>query len=255
MPDEASLINGRAQGWVGVGTVGETNDRIREDPRLRDRVRVFRDREEAGQLLAPLVSGIPDLTAPVVSAIPAGGVGVGVPLALALRAPLHLAAVRKIQIPWNPEAGFGAVTWDGRVFLNRDLLPHLGLTREEVEDAIARTRAGIRERVEKFTARRKEPGFRGRDAVIVDDGLASGYTMLAAADAIRSEAPRRVLVAVPTGSLGAVHRVAARADLVLCANVRTGSSFAVADAYREWHDLTDREVLGLLTYASEDGLF
>jgi predicted phosphoribosyltransferase len=235
--------------------MGDTGERIREDPRLRDRVRVFRDREETGRLLAPLVSGIPDLTDPVISAIPAGGVGVGVPLALALRAPLHLAVVRKIQIPWNPEAGFGAVTWDGRVFLNQDLLPHLGLSREEVADAVARTRAGIRERIEKFTAGRRGPGFRGRDAVIVDDGLASGYTMLAAVDAIRSEAPRRILVAVPTGSQSAVHRVAASADLVLCLNTRTGSSFAVADAYREWHDLTDDEVLQLLQRAADAGLF
>ena len=235
--------------------MGDTAGRIREDPRLRDRLGIFQDREDAGRALAPLVSGIPDLTDPVISAIPAGGVGVGVPLALVLRVPLHLAVVRKVQIPWNPEAGFGAVTWDGRVFLNRDLLAHLGLTQEVVAEAVAQTRAGIRERVEKFSTGRKGPGFRGRDAVLVDDGLASGYTMLAAVDAIRSEGPRRVLVAVPTGSQAAVHRVAATADLVLCLNIRTGSSFAVADAYREWHDLTDGEVLLLLRQAADAGLY
>jgi putative phosphoribosyl transferase len=235
--------------------VGETEERIREDPQLRDRVEVFQDREEAGRTLVHFVSGIPDLTDPLVSAIPAGGVGVGVLLALELRAPFHLAIVRKVQIPWNPEAGFGAVTWDGRVFLNQDLLPRLGLSQEEVADAIARTRAGIRERVEKFTAGRTGPGFRGRDTLLVDDGLASGYTMLAAVNAIRSETPRRVLVAVPTGALAAVHRVAASADMVLCLNIRTGSSFAVADAYREWHDLTDSEVHLLLRQAADAGLF
>ena len=228
---------------------------IREDRRLRDRIGIFRDREDAGCALAAFVAGIPDLRDPLVSAIPAGGVGVGVPLALALRAPLHLAVVRKVQIPWNPEAGFGAVTWDGRVFLNRDLLPHLGLSRKDVDEAIARTRAGIRERVEKFTGSREGPAFRGRDVVLVDDGLASGYTMLAAVDALRSSGPRRVLAAVPTGSEAAVHRVAVSADLVLCANIRTGSSFAVADAYREWHDLTDGEVRELLQRATEAGLF
>jgi predicted phosphoribosyltransferase len=222
---------------------------------MRDRVGIFRDRDEAGRLLVPLVSGIPDLADPVIAPIPAGGVAVGLPLALALRAPVRLAVVRKIQIPWNTEAGFGAVTWDGRVFLNRDILPHLRLSQEEVEDAVARTRAGIRERMRKFTGNRDAPAIRDRDVVLVDDGLASGYTMLAAVDAIQSESPRRVLVAVPTGSLGAVHRVAAAADLVLCANIRTGSSFAVADAYREWHDLTDHEVLQLLQRAAEAGLF
>ena len=235
--------------------MGKTEGRIREDLRLRDRLEVFQNREDAGHTLVPFVSGIPDLTDPHISAIPAGGVGVGVPLALALRAPLHLAVVRKIRIPWNPEAGFGAVTWDGRVFLNRDLLPRLGLSQEEVADAIARTRAGIRDRVEKFTGGRRGPGFRGRDAVLVDDGLASGYTMLAAVDAIRSEGPRRVLVAVPTGSQSAVHRVAATADLVICLNIRSGSSYAVADAYREWHDLADSEVHLLLRQAASAGLF
>jgi predicted phosphoribosyltransferase len=235
--------------------MGDTRARIREDPRLRDRSGIFQDREDAGRALTPFVTGVPDLTDPLISAIPAGGVGVGVPLALALRAPLHLAVVRKVQIPWNCEAGFGAVTWDGRVLLNRDLLAHLGLTREVVAEAIARTRAGIQERVEKFTTGRKGPGFQGRDVVLVDDGLASGYTMLAAVDAIRSEGPRRVLVAVPTGSQAAVHRVAASADLVLCLNIRTGSSFAVADAYREWHDLTDGEVQLLLRQAADAGLY
>lgn len=233
----------------------ETEGRIREDLRLRDRVEVFQDREDAGRALGPFVAGIPDLAEPLISAIPAGGVGVGVPLALALRAPLHLAVVRKIRIPWNPEAGFGAVTWDGRIFLNRDLLPRLGLSQEEVADAIARTRAGIRDRVEKFTGGRRGPGFRGRDAVLVDDGLASGYTMLAAVDAIRSEGPRRVHVAVPTGSQSAVHRVAATAGLVICLNIRSGSSYAVADAYREWHDLTDGEVQRELRRATDAGLF
>jgi predicted phosphoribosyltransferase len=250
-----NLIRVPAQGWVRCRAMGDTAGRIREDPRLRDRPRVFQDREEAGWALAPHVSGIQDLTNPLISAIPAGGVGVGVPLALALRAPLHLAIVRKVQIPWNPEAGFGAVTWDGRVFLNRDLVAHLGMSQEMVAEAIARTRAGIRERVEKFTEGRRGPGFRGRDAVLVDDGLASGYTMLAAVDAIRSEGPRRVLVAVPTGSQSAVHRVAATADLVICLNIRSGSSYAVADAYREWHDLTDGEVQRELRRATDAGLF
>ncbi|MDD1658266.1 MAG: phosphoribosyltransferase [Methanomicrobiales archaeon] len=235
--------------------MGDTAGRIREDPQLRDHSGIFQDREDAGRALVPFVAGIPDLKNPLISAIPAGGVGVGVPLALALRAPLHLAVVRKVQIPWNPEAGFGAVTWDGRVFLNQDLLARLGMSQEMVAEAIARTRAGIRERVEKFAAGRKGPGFRGRDAVVVDDGLASGYTMLAAVDAIRSEGPRRVLVAVPTGSQAAVHRLAESADLVLCLNIRTGSSFAVADAYREWHDLTDSEVLQQLRQAAAAGLF
>jgi predicted phosphoribosyltransferase len=87
----------------------------------------------------------------------------------------------------------------------------------------------------------------------VDDGLASGYTMTAAAEALRSLTPRKIIVAVPTGSLSAVDRVADLVDELICLNVRSGYTFAVADAYEEWYDLSEDEALRLLKIAVEPG--
>ncbi|MDV2481310.1 phosphoribosyltransferase [Methanoculleus sp. Wushi-C6] len=228
--------------------------RIIEDRALRDRLSVFEDRTDAGRHLAATLSSMETLAEPVVCAIPAGGVPLGLEVARALKAPLRMAVVRKVQVPWNPEAGFGAVTWDGRVFLNRPLLAGLNLRDAEVSAAVAKARKNVEERLEKFSGGRQEPDLEGRVAILIDDGLATGYTMLAAVEAARAESPRRVVVAVPTGSLHAVNFIARKADLVVCLNIRTSPAFAVAQAYERWHDLTDQEVEELLIQGRDMGL-
>lgn len=221
---------------------------------MRDRLSVFEDRTDAGRHLAATLSSMETLAEPVVCAIPAGGVPLGLEVARALKAPLRMAVVRKVQVPWNPEAGFGAVTWDGRVFLNRPLLAGLNLRDAEVSAAVAKARKNVEERLEKFSGGRQEPDLEGRVAILIDDGLATGYTMLAAVEAARAESPRRVVVAVPTGSLHAVNFIARKADLVVCLNIRTSPAFAVAQAYERWHDLTDQEVEELLIQGRDMGL-
>jgi putative phosphoribosyl transferase len=227
--------------------------RVHEDPALRDRAPVFRDRWDAGERLGRFLAGFPGLDDPLACIIPAGGVPVGVAVSRALGCPLLPLIVRKVQVPWNPEAGFGAVTWDGRVFLNEDLMAHLRLTTAQVEAAIRKAHANVRERVTLFTAGVSYPDPAGRTCILVDDGLASGYTMTAAAEALRSFTPRKVIVAIPTGSLSTVKRVAPPVDELVCLNVRSGSSFAVADAYEEWYDLTEGEALGMLRKAGTGG--
>jgi putative phosphoribosyl transferase len=226
---------------------------IHEDTGLRNRAPVFRDRWDAGERLGRYLAGFPGLTEPLVCPIPAGGVPVGIAVSGALGCPVRPLVVRKVQIPWNPEAGFGAVTWDGRVFLNEDLLGRLGLTRGQVEGAVAKARANVRERVSRFMAGTPYPDPTGHGCIIVDDGLASGYTMTGAVEALRSLGPRSIIIAVPTGSLSAVERVADLADEVICLNVRAGSSFAVADAYEDWYDLSEEDALRLLEKALETG--
>ncbi|HVN65588.1 MAG TPA: phosphoribosyltransferase family protein [Methanomicrobiales archaeon] len=226
---------------------------IHEDPALRDRATVFRDRWDAGEALGRYLAGFPGLASPLACPIPAGGVPAGVAVSRALGCPLRPLVVRKVQIPWNPEAGFGAVTWDGRVFLDEDLLSRLGLSPDEVRAAVAKARANVRDRVERFIAGKTYPDPAGRTCIILDDGLASGSTMTAASTALRTLGPRRIVIAVPTGSLHAVERVRDLADEVVCLNVRTGSSFAVADAYGEWYDLTEEEALALMQGAADRG--
>jgi len=224
---------------------------IIDNPRFRDKRFVFTDRHDAGRKLADLILSRPLPQEPMVMPIPAGGVPVGIEVARALSAPLKLVVVRKIQIPGNPEAGFGAVTWDGQVLINDRLLAALGLTAAEVDAAIAATRHNVSERIAKYSSGRVFPDLTDTCVIIVDDGLASGYTMLAAVSGIRPHRPKKVVVAVPTASAATAERVAREVDEVICPNIRSGSRFAVAEAYRHWYDLDDREVLAELGSAGE----
>ena len=228
---------------------------VHEEIALRDRAPVFRDRNDAGERLGRYLATFPGLDDPLACPIPAGGIPVGIAVARALGCPVRPVIVRKIQIPWNTEAGFGAVTWDGGVFLNQDLVSGLHLTPDQVEAATAKAMANVRERERQFNLRPggplPEPA--GRSCIMVDDGLASGYTMAAACQALRLLRPRKIVVAVPTGSLSAVRRVSELAEEVVCLNIRGGSSFAVADAYREWYDLTEEEALRMLREAWNEG--
>jgi putative phosphoribosyl transferase len=219
---------------------------VQENPALRDKRFVFRDRKDAGMQLGEFLRALTDLRDPVVCPIPAGGVPIGTGIARALRAPLALAVVRKIQIPGNTEAGFGAMSWDGKVFLNEELLRYLNLTDRETAAAIEKTRRNVQERIAVFTEGKPFPDLPGRCAILTDDGLASGYTMLAAIASVREHWPARLVVAVPTASAQSASRIAREVDTVVCLNIRTGPRFAVAEAYREWHDLDDDEVLSEL---------
>ncbi len=222
---------------------------VLEDMNLRNRNRVFEDRADAGRRLAAFMQANLVIENGIVCAIPAGGVPVGIEIALGARLPFTIVVVRKIQIPWNTEAGFGAMTWDGRVFLNEPFVTRLGLTKQEIEAAIRTTHENVRTRQQKFTRDRPMPPLQGRSVIITDDGLASGYTMHAAVQAIRAGSPREVIVAVPTGSPGAISLLKDEADRIVCLNIRTSYSFAVADAYRQWRDLSDEEVESMLERA------
>ena len=227
---------------------------IHEVIALRDRAPVFRDRDDAGRQLGGYLAKFPDLDDPLACPIPAGGIPVGIAVARALGCPVRPVIVRKIQIPWNTEAGFGAVTWDGRVFINQDLVSRLRLTPDQVETATAKALANVRERERRFNPGPggKPPDPAGHSCILIDDGLASGSTMAAACQALRPLNPRKIVVAVPTGSLSSVRRVAALAEEVICLNIRTGPSFAVADAYHEWYDLREEEAISMLRAAGAE---
>lgn len=226
---------------------------IYEDKTLHNCTMVFADRDDAGERLARFIRDTLKLQNPLVCAIPAGGVPVGFRIACLLDARLMPGIVRKVRIPWNPEAGFGAVTWDGRVFLNEALVRGIGLSQDAIETAIRESREEIRQRQIKFGSKGPSPTIKGSTVILTDDGLASGYTMRAAIEAVRSDAPEEIIAAVPTGSARAVSMIAGIVDCVVCLNIREGHSFAVADAYRHWHDLSDAEVLECLEAARERG--
>jgi putative phosphoribosyl transferase len=220
--------------------------KIIENPAYRDRVTVFRDRFQAGELLANKLQEYAGNRNVIVLAVPAGGVPVGYTLAKEIAVPMDVVVVRKIQIPWNTEAGFGAITWDGKIVLNQALVEQLNLTEEEMQTAIFRTKRNVQERLRMFRGQKSMPDLKDKVVVLVDDGLASGFTMLAAARSVKEKAPKKVIIAVPTASLGAIELLAPEVDEIVCLNIRSGLSFAVADAYENWYDLTDEEVTNIL---------
>jgi len=215
------------------------------DEGLSGQVGVFRDRHEAGLRLAEACSNILG-RADLVYAIPRGGVPVAIPVAKALGAELDLLICRKLLLPWNPEAGFGAVDPEGRFFVDDYLVSLLGLPEYAVEEAIKEQLREVRKRNERLRGGRPYPDLSGKHVVLVDDGVAAGYTMRAALSFVRRRGAQEVVVAVPTGHLEALLSLTGEADLVICLNVRTGPVFAVADAYRRWRDLTDDDVMEAL---------
>ncbi len=226
--------------------------RLSEEPRLRNRLRVFKDRAGAGRLLAKRLLAWRGRK-PHLFAIPAGGVPVAAEIARSLGLPLDLLIVRKIQIPWTTEAGFGALDPEGEAIFNEELLQRLSLTKEEVAAQVARAAAVSRRREARLRGGRPYPELVGEPAIIVDDGLASGFTMRAAVQFLKRRGAGEIVVAVPTASERTVQDLLPEVDELLCLNVRSGWSFAVADAYVNWYDLDDEEVLEILaTLTQED---
>lgn len=218
---------------------------IIEAPHLRNRDFVFADREEAGRRLARLIE-VDAAADGLLLAIPSGGVPVALALQPSLMWPLELLLVRKVQIPHNTEAGFGAVNLDGKRFFNEKLLDALHLSWEVVDNQVRNALRTIRQRNTLFRCDKPFPDIFGKEIIIVDDGLASGYTMLAAISFVRDRRPESISVAVPTGMSDTVAQIAGEVDRLYCLNIRESYPFAVANAYMNWYDLTDREVLHLL---------
>jgi predicted phosphoribosyltransferase len=212
---------------------------------LHDRERVFADRAHAGRTLAGMLAVYRGSNA-IVFAIPAGGLPVAAVIARELMLPLDVAVVSKITLPWNTEAGFGAVAFDGGVRLNQLLIDKLSLSEEDIREGIDRTRHKVMKRLRRFRDDRPFPDNARSPAILVDDGLASGYTMLAAIEALRKSGVQHIVVAVPTGQIDTVRHIAGQVDALYCPNVRERRQFAVADAYLSWSDVEEDTALRLM---------
>jgi putative phosphoribosyl transferase len=214
-------------------------------PALRDRTAVFKSRQHAGEVLADMLEPLAEQS-PVVLAIPTGGVPVGAVIAERYHWPLDVVIASKVTPPWNPEVAFGAIAEDGDVEMEDRVGEHFGLNPREIDESIVRARQRIAARSVALRGRRQRLGVARRCVILVDDGLATGFTMLAAARSVVHRLANRLIMAVPTAHADSISRLGELADIVYCPNVRHGWSFAVAQAYQHWTNLTEPQVAAML---------
>ncbi len=204
---------------------------------------MFVNREEAGMLLAKKLTKFKRKNA-ILLAIPRGGVPVACSVAKELNVKLDVIVPRKLPIPYDPEAGFGAVI-NNTVVLNKKLLGRLDLSIGEITKIIREVQKEVKRRIKKYRGKKPFPNLKNKIVVLVDDGLASGYTMLAAIKHIKKEA-KKVVVAVPVASISAAKEVKPKADEFICLIISPEPVFAVASFYESFPDLTDDEVTSYL---------
>jgi putative phosphoribosyl transferase len=206
---------------------------------------IFENRYDAGRQLAEKLSAYAGKSV-IVLGIPNGGVAVALSVALALNGDLDLVISRKIPLPLSPEGGFGSITDDGTTILNEEAVRQAGLSQQQINYQVSQVRANIRNRSLLYHGDKPPLAIAGRTVIIVDDGLASGYTMRAAIESLRHRRPEGIVAAVPVGPEHAVAELKKVADRVVTCAVGHEPVFYVADYYRHWHDITDDEVLHCL---------
>lgn len=182
----------------------------------------------------------------MVLAIPNGGVLVGIEVANALRADFDLIVCRKIPTPLKPEAGFGAITADGTMILNDALVKSLGLSRQQIDYEAGKVRQDIKKRSMLYRGERPLTSISGRTVIIVDDGLASGYTMRAAVESVRLRRPKEIIVGVPCSPAAVAQDVEKVVNKLVVVATGYAPRFAVADFYGQWYDVSDDEIARLL---------
>ncbi len=211
---------------------------------------MFRNREEAGELLAQELAVYRNDPAAILLALPRGGVAVAYQLSLALHLPLDVLITRKIGAPGNPEYALGAVSETGAVYWNREALAGLSLTDRDLAAAVQAQQEEVARRVALYRQGRPFPPLKDRTVILVDDGLATGATFFASVATVRQAHPRRVIGAVPVAPHSTAEQARALVDQLVV--LRTPEPFyAVGNFYRDFEQVEDREVLQYLNLAEE----
>jgi putative phosphoribosyl transferase len=205
---------------------------------------VFADRSDAGRRLAAVL-GSRRTRGSVVVGMARGGVPVAHEVAEGLDAPLDVVVVRKLGHPDQPELGLGALGEEGVRVVNEPLLARLAVPAELVEQVAVRETAELERRVAAYRGDRPPVDVGGRVVVVVDDGLATGFTARAAVEVVRRRGAARVVVAVPIGSPEALSSLEGVADEVVCVET-VGRFFGISEWYRDFTQVTDDEVARLL---------
>jgi putative phosphoribosyl transferase len=206
----------------------------------------FRDRREAGRKLAEALSAYEGRNDLIVLALPRGGVPIAFEIAHALHAPLDVFVVRKLGVPWQPELAMGAIAVGGVEVLNGDVITGYSIPPHVIRAVAEREGEELRRRAERYRGDRPFPQLTGQTVILVDDGLATGATMRAAISAVRGQAPRAIIVAVPVASAGACQELRAAVTEMICLD--SPEDFGAVGAwYDDFSETSDDEVRRLLS--------
>ncbi len=205
----------------------------------------YRNRSEAGKLLAEDLAHYKSKPDVVVLGLTRGGVPVAAEIASALQTPLDVVVVRKVGVPFQPELAMGAIAGDDTEVVDQQLIHALDLTNRDVEAVITRERAELERRERLYRGGRPPLDLKARTAILVDDGLATGSTMLAAVAFVRKRLPKRIVMAVPVASVHAREKLREEVDECVCL-ATPDPFFAVGDWYWNFLPTEDAEVLKLL---------
>src|ERR1700736_1419657 len=212
----------------------------------------FHDRREAGLLLAAKLAAYANHPDVVVLALPRGGVPVAYEIARALRAPLDVFVVRKLGVPGYEELAMGALATGGVRVLNDQVVERLGIPQHVINAVAAREQQELARRERLYRGDRPPPDLRGRTVILVDDGLATGATMLAAVNALRQQQAGRIVVAVPIAPPETCEQLRGEVDDIICA-VTPEPFYAVGCWYEDFSQATDEEVRDLLARSARAG--
>src|SRR3981081_3079853 len=211
--------------------------------------RVFRDRREAGQVLAGLLETYRDRDNVLVLALPRGGVPVAYEVAITLGAPLDVFLVRKLGVPGHEQLAMGAIASGGVIVLNDDVIRGLAIPQEDLQRVAEQEYRELIRREQAYREGRAPPEIGGKVVIVVDDGLATGSSMQAAISALRARDPVRFVVAVPAAPEPTCRQLRLVVDDVICATTPS-PFFAVGQSYWDFSEVTDEEVRQLLRDAA-----
>jgi putative phosphoribosyl transferase len=206
---------------------------------------MFKDRKDAGLQLAEKLADFAGQQDVLVLALPRGGVATGVEIANRLRVPLDVLIVRKIGHPWQPELAVGAISENGCIVYNEDVVASVGVTKDYLRGEAARQREEIARRQRLYRGGQKLVNLRGKTVILADDGVATGATMKAAVETLRREQVGKLIVAVPVAPPGTAAELQRMADGFVCLDIPE-DFMAVGNCYYEFRQVTDAEVVALL---------
>lgn len=209
----------------------------------------FENRVEAGRLLAQALSPYADRKDTIILALPRGGVPLGLEVARALKAPLDLMLVRKLGVPGHKELAMGAITGGARI-LNEEVIASCGITDEMLGEVTRAEQTELQRRARRYRGDRPWPDLKDRCVILVDDGIATGATMEAAASAVREQQPAELVLAVPVAPASTLARFEPLADRIEC--LQTPVSFwAIGAHYRDFSQLSDEQVVAMMAEARQ----